>query len=154
MGQAIGDYLPAAVGIAISPLPIIASVLILVSASWAREQPRVPRGLARRPLGAGAILLLVAGSAAANDDGQPAGWVSWLKLLLGLGLLFLAFEQFRARPRGDAEPVTPGWMGAIDSFTPPKAAGAGVALAAVNPKNLILLVAGMAAIAQTGISGR
>ena len=32
-----------------------------------------------------------------------------------------------------------------------KAAGAGVALSAVNPKNLLLAVAGAAAIAQTGI---
>src|SRR5206468_3715984 len=32
MGQAIGDMLPAAVGVAISPLPIVAVVLTLVSA--------------------------------------------------------------------------------------------------------------------------
>ena len=31
MGQAIGDLLPAAVGVAISPLPIVAVVLMLVS---------------------------------------------------------------------------------------------------------------------------
>jgi threonine/homoserine/homoserine lactone efflux protein len=43
-------------------------------------------------------------------------------------------------------------MGTLDSFTPPKAGGAGILLSAVSPKNLLLIVAGMAAIAQTGIS--
>ncbi len=37
------------------------------------------------------------------------------------------------------------------AFTPAKAARAGVVLLALNPKNLLLIVAGMAAIAQTGI---
>ena len=31
MGQAIGDFLPSAVGVAISPLPIVAVVLMLVT---------------------------------------------------------------------------------------------------------------------------
>jgi hypothetical protein len=42
-------------------------------------------------------------------------------------------------------------MGALDHFTPVRAAGLGAVLAAVNPKNLLLSVAGAAAIAQTGI---
>jgi len=31
VGQAIGDFLPSAVGVAISPLPIVAVVLMLVT---------------------------------------------------------------------------------------------------------------------------
>ena len=42
-------------------------------------------------------------------------------------------------------------MDAIDDFTPPKALGAGVVLSALNPKNLILTIAGMAAIVSAGI---
>jgi threonine/homoserine/homoserine lactone efflux protein len=37
-------------------------------------------------------------------------------------------------------------MDAVDGFSPPKAVGAGFVLSALNPKNLILTVAGMAAI--------
>jgi hypothetical protein len=44
-------------------------------------------------------------------------------------------------------------MGAIEAFTPAKAAGAGAVLAGANPKNLLLAVGAAAAIAQTGISG-
>jgi len=43
-------------------------------------------------------------------------------------------------------------MTTIDSFNPAKAAGMGALLAVVNPKNLLLLVGGAAAIAQTGAS--
>jgi threonine/homoserine/homoserine lactone efflux protein len=102
--------------------------------------------------GAGAILLLIASGADAHEDGQPADWVNWLKLVLGLGLLLLAAKQWRGRPHEGEEPPTPKWMGALDAFTPIKAGGAGIVLSALNPKNLLLIVAGMAAIAQTGIS--
>ena len=151
MGEAIGDLLPAAVGAAISPFPIIAVVLMLVSPRGRVNGPAFLVGwLVGVGLG-GAILLALAGSASANDDGQPADWVSWLKLALGVLLLLLALRQWRGRPLGDEEPVTPSWMGDLDSFTPVKAAGAGVALSVLNPKNLLLMVAGAAAIAQTGI---
>ena len=43
-------------------------------------------------------------------------------------------------------------MGALDEFSRAKAGAAGVVLSALNPKNLLLAVAGAAAIAQTGIS--
>ena len=46
---------------------------------------------------------------------------------------------------------TPSWMDAIDDFTPAKAVGAGFVLSALNPKNLILTIAGMAAIVSAGI---
>jgi threonine/homoserine/homoserine lactone efflux protein len=152
IGQAIGDMLPAAVGVAISPVPIVAVVLMLVTARGRANGPAFLVGWIAGILGAGAILLAIAGGAGAHDDGQPAGWVSWLKLVLGVLLLFLALKQFRGRPHEGEEPVTPKWMGAIDAFKPPKAAGAAVVLSALNPKNLLLIVAGMAAIAQTGIS--
>ena len=118
MGEAIGDLLPAAVGAAISPFPIIAIVLMLVSPRGRVNGPAFLVGwLVGVGLG-GAILLALAGSASANDDGQPADWVSWLKLALGVLLLLLALKQWRGRPHGDEEPVTPKWMGELDSFAP------------------------------------
>ena len=44
-------------------------------------------------------------------------------------------------------------MASIDSLTPVKAAGLGVALSAVNPKNLALSLAAGAGLAQLGLSG-
>jgi hypothetical protein len=45
----------------------------------------------------------------------------------------------------------PKWMQSIDRFRAPKAAGLAVLLAAVNPKNLLLVIAAAAAISQTGV---
>ena len=75
-----------------------------------------------------------------------------LKLLLGTALVVMAVLQWRGRPRGGAEPALPGWMSSIDSFGPGKALGLAVALSAVNPKNLLLVVAAATTIAQTGVS--
>jgi hypothetical protein len=101
----------------------------------------------------GAIVLALAGPGGASEQGQPATWVSWLKLLLGLGLLLVAVRQFRGRPHQGEEASLPKWMGAIDRFAPGQALGGGAALAAANPKNLLLAVGAAAAIAQLGIPG-
>jgi threonine/homoserine/homoserine lactone efflux protein len=152
VGEAIGNFLPSAVGVAISPLPIVAVVLMLVT----------PRGRVNGPLFVagwwvglaivGTIVLAVAGGASASTDSGPATWIDVLFLILGLLLILVAAKQWRGRPHGDEEPATPKWMGALDTFTPLKAGAAGVVLSALNPKNLLLAVAGAAAIAQTGIA--
>lgn len=152
MGQAIGEFLPAAIGVAISPIPIIAVVLVLGSARGRVNGPAFLVGWVLGIVVAGTLLLLVAGAIGGQEDGQPATWVSWLELILGLVLLWLAMKQFRGRPRGGEEAATPKWMGAIDHFTPAKAAGAGVVLAAINPKNFVLILAAVAVITQTGIA--
>jgi len=100
----------------------------------------------------GAILLALAGPANASNDGAPADWVSWLKLVLGLALVLLAARQWRGRPHEGDEVATPKWMGALDDFTPVKAALGGVVLSIANPKNLLLIVGGAAALAQFGLS--
>ncbi len=153
MGQAIGDFLPAAVGVAISPLPIIAVVLMLVTPRGRVNGVACLVGSVVGVVTAGTILLLVANSASASDDGQPANWVGWLKLVLGVAMLFLALKQWRDRPRDGKEAAMPAWMGELDAFSPPKAAAAGFVLSALNPKNLVLIVAGVASIAQAGLSG-
>ena len=152
MGQAIGQILPTAVGVAVSPLPIVAVVLMLVTARGRVNGPAFILGWWVGLGIVGALVISVSGGAGATSDGAPATWVNWVKLLLGVGLLLVAARQWKARPHDGFEPPTPKWMGALDAFTPPKAAGAGVALSALNPKNLLLAVAGAVAIAGAGIS--
>ncbi|HJV12814.1 MAG TPA: GAP family protein [Propionibacteriaceae bacterium] len=54
--------------------------------------------------------------------------------------MFLALRQWRGRPAKGEEAVMPKWMSAIDSMTAGKALGLGLALSAVNPKNLLLAI--------------
>lgn len=153
MGEAIGQSLPLAVGVALSPVPIIAVVLMLTTSRARSNGLAFVIGWLFGLAVVGAIVLAVAGPGDASEDGQPAAWISWLKLVLGLLLLLVAVRQFRGRPRGEDEAPLPTWMGAVDRFKPGTALGSGVALAAANPKNLLLSVAAAAAIAQTGIAG-
>src|SRR3954452_20356474 len=152
MGQAIGDFLPSAVGVAISPLPIIAVVLMLVTPRGRLNGPLFVVGWAIGLGIVGPIVLVVADGAGATDDAGPATWVDVLFLVLGVLLILIAAKQWRGRPHEGDVPATPKWMGALDNLTPAKAGGAGVILSALNPKNLLLTIAGAAAIAQTGIS--
>jgi len=152
MGQAIGQLLPLAVGVALSPMPIVAVVLMLVGARARANGLAFLLGWVVGIAVVGTVVLLVAGPSAADDSGEPATWASLLKLVLGALLLLLAVRQWRGRPEGEEEVAAPKWMGAIDAFTPVKAAGAGIVLSSVNPKNLIFIVGAATALGQTGIS--
>lgn len=153
MGEAIGDILPLAVGVALSPIPIIAVVLMLVTERARSNGPAFVAGWLAGLAIVGAIVLAVAGGADASDDGEPATWASVLELVLGALLVLAALRQWRGRPAAGEEPEAPKWMAAIDAFSPVKSFGMGALLSGLNPKNLMLAVAAAAAIAQTGIAG-
>jgi Kef-type K+ transport system membrane component KefB len=153
MGKAIGGSLPLAVGIALSPIPIIAVVLMLTSRKAKVNGPVFVLGWLIGLGIVGAIVLSIAGPAGASKSGSPAAWVSWAKVVLGVLLLLVAVRQFRGRPRGDEQPQMPKWMATIDKTTPLAALGLAALLSGANPKNLLLAVSGGATIAQTGISG-
>ena len=123
MGQAIGDFLPSAVGVAISPLPIVAVVLMLVTPRGRTNGPAFVAGWCIGLAIVGAIVLTVAGGASASTDSGPATWVDVLFLILGLLLILVAAKQWRGRPH-DEEPPTPEWMGALDEFSRAKAGAA------------------------------
>ena len=152
MGAAIGQVLPTAVGVALSPLPIVAVVLMLVSPQGRANGPAFAVGWLVGLAIVGAIVLSIANAAGATDHGKPAGWVSALKLALGVLLLLLGLRQWQGRPQEGEEVPAPKWMGALETFTPVKAFGAGGLLSGVNPKNLLLVIAGASTIAQTGIA--
>jgi threonine/homoserine/homoserine lactone efflux protein len=139
--------------VAISPVPIIAVVLMLATP---RGRVNGPAFLAGWLLGLAVVgtLVLVAsnGAGASDSDATPATWVSWLKLVLGVLLVSVAVKQWRGRPRAGEAGTLPKWMQAIDTFTPGRAVAMGVALSAINPKNLLLTVSAAAAIAQADVS--
>jgi threonine/homoserine/homoserine lactone efflux protein len=152
LADAIGQILPIAVGVAISPLPIVAVILMLVSRRGRANGPSFIVGWLVGLAVVGAIVLSLSSGAGASDGDEPATWVSVVKLVLGLLLLLVGVHGWRGRPRSADEVVTPKWMSALDTFTPPKAAGAGVLLSALNPKNLLLAVSAAAAIAGAGVA--
>jgi threonine/homoserine/homoserine lactone efflux protein len=152
MGAAVGAVLPLGLGVALSPVPIIAVVLMLASPRGRFNGPAFVAGWVLGLSLVGTVVLVISAGAGASDDrAGPATWVDVVKLVLGVALIGLAARQWRGRPRGDDAPALPAWMSSIDSFGPGRAFGLAVLLSAVNPKNLLLVVAAATAIAQTGV---
>lgn len=152
MGKAIGDILPLAIGVAISPIPIIAIVLMLGTPRARSNGLAFAIGWVVGLTMVGAIMLVIATGNATSGSGEPKTWVSVLKLVFGTLFLLLAVKQWRSRPPAGEEAMMPKWMRAIDTFTTGKSLGGGLVLSGLNPKNLALTIAAALSIAQAGIS--
>ena len=150
LGEAIGDLLPSAVGVALSPVPIVAVILMLGTPRARSNGSAFAVGWVAGLVAVGVIVLLVAGDADSGGDTSTA--VDVVVLLFGLLLLAVAVKQWRARPRPGQTPEMPKWMAAIDQFTAGRSLGLGVLLSGVNPKNLALTLAAAASLAQAGLS--
>lgn len=151
LSAVLGDLLPAAVGIAISPVPIIASVLMLMSSRPTRTAPAFALGWL---LGLSVVTVLVLWLLGPDgaDTGDSSDTTAWIKLALGVLFLALAIATWRRRPaEGETAPM-PKWMAGLDDVSPAAALGLGAALAGINPKNLALAVSGAVAIASGDLS--
>ena len=148
MRQAISEVLPYAVGVAISPVPIIAVILMLFSE---RAKTNGPAFLLGWVVGLGVVVAVAYAIADANDVGTTSSGQdgsSTVQVVLGVVLLMLALRNWRKRPGPGEAAAMPKWMATIDAFSPVKALGLAVVLSAVNPKNLILAVGAAVAVAQ------
>jgi threonine/homoserine/homoserine lactone efflux protein len=150
MNQAIGEMLTMAVGVALSPIPIIASVLLASSARGRVNGPVFVLGCAASTAVIGGVLIAVGVGSGTDDSGGPSTAASALKTVLGVILLGLAARQWRGRPIGDEDPPLPEWMGALDGFSPVKSFVAGVVVTGLNPKNLLLVIAGASVVVSAG----
>ena len=151
MGKVIGDIIPLAVGVGISPVPIIAVILMLGTPRGKVNGPMFLLGWLAGASIAGAIVLIIA-DVAGVSKGDPSTATYALKLVLGVLLLGGAFRQWRKRPKEGEVPKMPKWMEEIDRFSWIKSLVLGAGLSGVNPKNLALILAAAATIAQSGIS--
>ncbi len=151
MTGAIGAVLAFAVGVGISPVPLIAVILVLFS----------PRARANGPLFLVGWLLsltllltvvyLVADAVDVGASERADDGVSWVKLAFGFALLVGGWRKLWKRPPPGATAELPAWMTRIDRFTGVQALGLG-ALLGVNPKNLALGLGAGTSLAQVGPS--
>jgi hypothetical protein len=154
MGEAVSAVLPQALGAAVSPIPIIAVILMLFTARARVNAPIFTLGWALGLLIVAGVAYLVGDSADVSSDEDASNWAFALKAILGVLLLLLALRQWRSRPKeGDPPAPPPKWMQGIDQFTPAKACGLGALLAGPNPKNLLLSIAAGTTVAQLGATG-
>lgn len=147
MGQAIGESITLAVGVAISPVPIIAVILMLLSRRAGPNSLSFALGWVVGIVVALTVVVLVAASIGTGTDDAPSHGTSVVKLVLGGIVVMLGLRTWRRRPGPGETPALPGWLQAIEAITPLKSGGLGFVLSAANPKNLILTVGGGLAIA-------
>lgn len=138
MLSTIGDLLPVAAGIAITPAAVITVVMLLLSSTARTTSVAFLAGW----LGGIAVAVTVFVSLAAvvqtSTDTGSAPVAGTVKIALGIGLIVLVLRKRGRKVASGAVGGTPAWIAAIDSLNAAKAAGLGVLLSLVNPMNLLL----------------
>jgi hypothetical protein len=139
--------LPLAMGVALSPFPVVAAILILSGPRAATAGPAFAAGFV-----AGLAVLTALALALLDGAGGGSGAVAGgLRLVVGLGLVVAAAVKWRGRTRGRAAPR---WLSALGDVGPLRALGIGASLGGVNPKNLAVAAGAAGTVAGLGLDGR
>ena len=148
MGQGISAILTFAIGVAISPVPIIAVILMLFSQKARVNGTAFLVGWVVALAAVSAIVYVLSHDGNVATSSTASDSVSWGKIALGVVLLAMARRNWQKRPAPGEAAAMPKWLATVETVSPVKALGLGVALAAVNPKNLILTMGAAAGLAQ------
>lgn len=151
MGPALATIITTAVGIVFSPLAIAAVISILMGAGGRAKGLAFLWGWVGG-LSIVAILTLLLSDLGTRAESPQTLWAHVLRIILGAGLLVVAWRAFVKRPRSRAEAQAPRWISAIDSMGPVRTFGLGALLAGLKPKNLLLTFSAMVALALAGLS--
>jgi hypothetical protein len=108
MFQAIAASLPIAFGIILATLPLMAVPLTLVSRGVVQVLGWLLAGYAAGFVSlAGAVIPFADLFAFASGDASHG--TVWVRVLLGITLLGLAWHKWQGRPKRGEEPAPPGW---------------------------------------------
>lgn len=134
MIQVLGDIIPFAVGVALSPFPIIAVLLLLTAPVGVRGGLLFLLG---RFIGFAALTALFAVLSEVIDTAAGSTLpAAILRILLGAVLIVVAVRKFVKRPSTDAEPELPGWMRSIEGMGGGASLRLGFVLTVANPKEI------------------
>ncbi len=143
MWQALGGLLPIAVAVAISSVPITATILILLSPN--RNRTALPF-LVGWVTGVAAVIILSLLAASTLPEPSRRGTdpvIAVLQILIGAALIVLGVVNLRRGSRSEQTGL-PRWLSAVDSFGALATFGIAVLLD-LRPKGLLLgIAAGLA----------
>jgi threonine/homoserine/homoserine lactone efflux protein len=150
MIEVLADTLPFAVALLLSPSPIIAALLILLSPSGTAGG--VTYGLGRL-VGVAVVAILVSLliDVITIESGSTLVSAS-LRMALGVALLGFAVVKWLRRPKPSDHVVLPKWMASVEGMSPTGAAGLGFLLPVANPKELALTIGAGLTIGAAGLS--
>src|SRR5260370_14853540 len=127
MGKTIDGILPLALGVAISPVPIIAIILMLITPRARANGAGFVLGWVLGLAAAGGIVLTIANAAGVSASGGPSTAAYTIRLVLRIVLLLLAPRQWRGFPRPGGAAPPPRWVGALGRLGAPTRQGASTA---------------------------
>jgi hypothetical protein len=148
----IGEILPLALVVTISPINIIAEILLLFSSKPVANASSYLVGFVTGVTVVLGAFVAIAGAVDLSPGSDPSKGAAALKLVLGVALLVAAVRKFRGRPRSDEEASMPKWMDGITGFAPGRSLAVGVAIGALNPKNLAVGLASALSIAAADLT--
>ncbi|KIP52959.1 GAP family protein [Leucobacter komagatae] len=152
LNTVIGEVLPLTLAIAISPITIIAVILMLLSPNAKSAGPGFLLGWVAGVAAPVTIFVLFAGLLPQRaETGGPDVAQAIVHFALAALLLLLAIKGWRSRPKPGEEPTLPKWMAAIDSFTFGRALGLGLLLSIPRPKNLLIAASAGVIIGGAGL---
>jgi threonine/homoserine/homoserine lactone efflux protein len=151
MGELLGNLIPIAIVMAISPIPIIAVILMLSSKGALVNTVLFDAGWLFAIIAANALFLLFFSSSSISGDKWTGSASYIIQIVLGALLLLLGVKRFVQRRKGVPE-KEPKLLKSIETIRPGKAALFGIAMVILNPKNLVLLLAAFAQVMQTDAS--
>lgn len=143
------EFLPGAMTVALSPLPII-GLLMLIGAP---RGARAGAGFAVGWMIGLALLTLLLVPPIVELDREVRGLGPTSLIVVGALLIIVAAAKWLRRPRGDAPPTLPEWTGRLPRISTPGALVLGTKLSGANPKHIVLMVAAAALIAEHGLRG-
>jgi len=149
--QVIGAVLPFAVVVMVSPINIVAAILLLFS-----KRPLLNAScyLGGFVVGLAAVVggLTAVAGAVHLDPGSDRSWgASALLLAIGAGLIVVAIAKFRGRPGPDDPSSLPGWMDGIAGFGAGRSLAVGAGIGAGNPKNIAVAVGTAVAVSSAAL---
>jgi hypothetical protein len=109
--EVIGELLTLAVVAALSPVPIIAVILILLSERARHNGIAFAIGWVAGIAGAMGILIAIASTQDLATETDPSRTASWIKVSLGAVLLLAAATGWRSRPAPGSDPEIPAGRG-------------------------------------------
>lgn len=151
MSQIFAAILSPAVGVLISPFPIVGLILILLSDKARVNSLFYMAGWILGNAAVFAISMYFMGMNSSSQD-DPSTLAKIIALILGILLIALSVKEFRGRPKAGEEAKTPKWFDKMSKIESLGAAGFGLFLSALNPKNALLSISAGTAVGALKLS--
>lgn len=129
-----------ALGVAASPLPVVAVLIILITKRAKPGSIVLALCWVLGNLTAITIGIAFAGAIPTPRQGTDLWWEGIITLLLGIGLVVMGILSRRGRRNSPKPEAPPTWVNSVDHLSPAGAGLVGFTNATTSPKNLALAI--------------